>query len=81
MMLQTAKLKTEKLKENTFVPSPEYETFTRDIAKDVLSEQSPKMLRAIRTKLYELLTKGITADMIFQVLAKEFLKKTTQGGP
>ena len=28
----------------------------------------------IRTKLYELLTKGISADMIFQILMKEFLK-------
>jgi replication factor C subunit 3/5 len=34
----------------------------------------------IRTKLYELLTKGITHDMIFGVLAREFLKKPTQGG-
>ena len=33
------------------------------------------MLRQIRTKLYELLTKGITADMIFGILAREFLKK------
>jgi hypothetical protein len=34
----------------------------------------------IRTKLYELLTKGITHDMIFGVLAREFLKKPTLGG-
>lgn len=32
-------------------------------------------MRQIRTKLYELLTKGITADMIFGILAREFLKK------
>jgi len=38
MMLQTTKLKNERLNEKTFVPSPEYETFTRDIAKDVLAE-------------------------------------------
>ena len=30
----------------------------------------------IRTKLYELLTKGITPDMIFGVLAREYLKKS-----
>jgi replication factor C subunit 3/5 len=36
-------------------------------------------LRAIRSKLYDLLTKGITADMIFQVLTREFLKPA-QGG-
>jgi replication factor C subunit 3/5 len=33
----------------------------------------------IRTKLYELLTKGITADMIFGILARVFLKKPSAG--
>lgn len=75
MMLQTAKLKNENLTDKTFVPAPEYEVYTKDIAKAVLQEQSPKQLRSIRTKLYELLTKGITADMIFGILAREFLKK------
>jgi replication factor C subunit 3/5 len=42
MMLQTTKLKTENLTEKTYVSSPEYETFTKDIAKDVLTDQSPK---------------------------------------
>lgn len=31
-------------------------------------------MRQIRSKLYELLTKGITSDVIFQNLAREFLK-------
>mgnify|MGYP001618675776 CR=1 FL=1 len=38
-------MKHEKLTEKTFVPSPEYETYIREIAKDVLTEQSPKQLR------------------------------------
>lgn len=80
MMLQTVKLKNEKLTEKTFVPAPEYETYTRDIAIMVVQEQSPKQLRVIRTRLYELLTKGITSDMIFQVLAREFLKKNENKG-
>lgn len=42
MMLQTTKLKHEKLSEKTFVPQPEYETYTKEIAKDVINEQSPK---------------------------------------
>lgn len=65
MMLQTVKLKNPNLSAKSYVPCPEYESYTRDIAKDVISEQSPKALRAIRSKLYDLLTKGITADMIF----------------
>ena len=42
MMLQTIKLKNEHLSEKTFVPRPEYETYTIEIAKDVIGEQSPK---------------------------------------
>lgn len=38
MMLQTTKLKNENLSEKTYVSSPEYETFTRDIAKAVIHE-------------------------------------------
>ena len=79
MMLQTVKLKNPTLSGKSYIPCPEYESYTKEIAKDVLSEQSPKQLRSIRAKLYELLTKGITADMIFQVLTREFLKNN-QGG-
>lgn len=42
MMLQTAKLKNENLSDKTFVPAPEYETYTREIARMVVYEQSPK---------------------------------------
>lgn len=42
MMLQTAKLKNESLTEKTFIPAPEYETYTKEIAKQVLLDQSPK---------------------------------------
>ena len=78
MMLQTAKLKNPNLSAGSHVPSPEYETFTKEIAKDVLLEQSPKQLRQIRSKLYDLLTKGITPDMIFQVLTREFLNPSNE---
>jgi replication factor C subunit 3/5 len=40
----------------------------------VTFDQSPQQLKLIRGKLYELLTKGITADVIFQTLCREFLK-------
>jgi replication factor C subunit 3/5 len=42
MMLQTAKLKNDKLTDKTYVPAPEYEMYCRDIAKMALIEQSPK---------------------------------------
>ena len=76
MMLQTIKLKTPNLNANSQIPRPDYENFIGEIATDVVREQSPQNLRQIRTKLYELLTKGITSDVIFQHLAREFLKPT-----
>ncbi len=74
-MLQATKLKNEKLSDKTYVQAPEYENYIRDIARSVVAEQSPKQLREIRTKVYELLSKGINHDTIFQILAREFLKK------
>ena len=74
MMMQTLKLKSPNLNANSVIPRPDYESFIAEIAGDVVREQSPQNLRAIRTKLYELLTKGITSDVIFQILAREFLK-------
>ena len=74
MMLQTLKLKTPNLNPNSQIPRPDYESYIAEIATDVVREQSPSNLRQIRTKLYELLTKGITSDVIFQNLAREFLK-------
>lgn len=74
MMLQTMKVKNQALSVKTTVPRPDYEGFIGEIAKDVNAEQSPMALKAIRGKLYELLTKGITADVIFQILCREFLK-------
>ena len=65
MMLQTLRLKSPTLNSNTQVPRPDYETFIAEIAQDVVTEQSPQNLRQIRTKLYELLTKGITSDIVF----------------
>lgn len=44
---------------------PDYEGFIGEIATDVNTDQSPAQLKQIRGKLYELLTKGITADLIF----------------
>ncbi len=74
MMLQTIKVKNQALNANTSVPRPDFEGFICEIATDTNTDQSPAQLKTIRGKLYELLTKGITADVIFQTLCREFLK-------
>ena len=67
-------MKTPNLHANVQVPRPDYEGCITEIAVDVVREQSPQQLRQIRSKLYELLTKGINSDIIFQNLSREFLK-------
>jgi replication factor C subunit 3/5 len=65
MILQTIRVKSNSLNANTAVPRPDFEGFICEIAGDVCADQSPAQLKLIRGKLYELLTKGITADVIF----------------
>jgi len=38
MMMQTIKLKNQNLSAKTYVPCPEYESYTKEIAKDVITE-------------------------------------------
>ena len=79
MMLQSVSLKTNnRLGARTPVPVPEYETFIKEIVMDTLKEQTPKNLRHIRTKIYELLTKGITAEIIFLLLVRFLMKRVDQ---
>lgn len=42
MMLQTCKLRNQNLTPKTYVPCPEYESYAKEIAKDTITEQSPK---------------------------------------
>jgi replication factor C subunit 3/5 len=47
-----------------------WELYIDQIAKDIQSEQSPKMLLQVRNKFYDLLTSCIPADVIFVRLLK-----------
>ena len=76
MMLQSVSLKTNcRLGPKSVVPVPEYETFVKEVVIDVFKEQTPKNLRHIRTKVYDLLTKGITPEIIFLLMVRCFMKR------
>lgn len=53
--------------EDQAIAEPDWQIYLRDTAKMILSEQSPKKLMEIRTRLYELLVHGIPTDLIFKV--------------
>lgn len=47
---------------------PDWQSFIKSTTDMILLEQSPKMLFEVRSNLYELLTHGIPADIIFKGL-------------
>ena len=73
MMFQTLYVEKSTISRTAKPHIPEYMTYIGEIAKLALQEQTPKMLKQIRGKFYELLTKGITADEILKQLTKSFL--------
>lgn len=50
-------------------------TALQEISNDILTEQSPKRLYAVRGKLYELLANAIPPEIILRTLLTELLKK------
>lgn len=49
-----------------YIHPPDHERFIKeDIVDQMLNDQSPKSLKIVRCKFYELGTKGIGVDLIF----------------
>jgi replication factor C subunit 3/5 len=75
LMLETCRVEKYPFGEDDGVQQPEWERFLEEIAKDILKEQSPKMLFQVRGKLYELLINNIPPELIFQQLVAQLLGK------
>jgi replication factor C subunit 3/5 len=50
------------------IPLPDWKHFVAEIASDILSEQSPRMLNEIRGKFYQLLGQCIPGDIVLREL-------------
>lgn len=57
------------------IPKAGYEEVINEICDMIINEQTPKQLRNIRSRFYELLTKGIGADIIFVLMIRQLLPK------
>jgi replication factor C subunit 3/5 len=75
LMLEAAKVQAgaNAIGENQLLPTPDWELYIRQLAKDVTKEQSPQTLMAAREKLYELLVNCIPATTILKTLVEELL--------
>uniref|UniRef100_A0A1B6C9N3 Replication factor C subunit 3 n=1 Tax=Clastoptera arizonana TaxID=38151 RepID=A0A1B6C9N3_9HEMI len=74
LMLEACKVQQYPFVEGQNISEPDWQVYLRDTARMILSEQSPKKLMEIRTRLYELLVHGIPTELIFKGLLKELVK-------
>lgn len=76
LMLEALKVQiaSPQLQAGQVVPLPDWELYICKIARDILQEQSPSKVLAVRDMLYELLTNCIPADVIMTTLSRELMK-------
>lgn len=76
MMMQTVYIQNSRLTPEANVPLPEWEKYLKEIAHNVLEEQTPKSLKIVRGKLYEVLASCIPATTVFNTLCKELVTRS-----
>ncbi|OEL36535.1 Replication factor C subunit 5 [Dichanthelium oligosanthes] len=75
LFFETCKVQQYPFTSNQVAPPLDWEQYVSEIATDVLTEQSPKRLYAVRQKFYELLVNCIPPESILKKLLAELLKK------
>ncbi|KAL6218922.1 hypothetical protein ACLB2K_012129 [Fragaria x ananassa] len=75
LSLETCHVQQYPFTSNQIIPSMDWEEYVSEIASDIMKEQSPKRLYAVRQKLYELLVNCIPPEIILKRLLYELLKK------
>lgn len=58
---------------NQEVPEIDWQKYLKETANQIMLEQSPQMLEKIRDRLYELLSQGVPADIIFKGLVQNLV--------
>ncbi|KAF0915571.1 hypothetical protein E2562_036756 [Oryza meyeriana var. granulata] len=75
LFFETCKVQQYPFTSNQVAPPLDWEQYVSEIAADIMKEQSPKRLYAVRQKLYELLVNCIPPESILKKLLAELLKK------
>lgn len=75
LMLEAARVQKYPFDENPdSIPTTDWEDYVRETALEILKEQTPQKLLAIRNRLYELMTHCIPPDVILKYLTIELTK-------
>ena len=76
MTLQTLAMQNRALPSDMIVPIAEYERYLKEVVNNVMEEQSPKRLKIVRGKLYDVLCSCISPNIIFNYLVKELMSRS-----
>jgi len=75
LSLEACKVSQYPFKEDQVIQNTDWELYIAQIAREVMSDQSPKTLFAIRGRLYELIINAISPELILKKLTQELLSK------
>ena len=75
LSLETCKVAKYPFEDNQAVEIADWEEYIKEIASDIISEQSPKRIYLIRGKLYELLVNCIPPEIIMRRLCESLLER------
>jgi replication factor C subunit 3/5 len=75
LMLEAAKLSGSNIMgDGRDIPVPDWLTYVGEIARDILTEQTPKRLYEVRQKCYELLAQCVPADLLLREVTRCLLE-------
>jgi len=74
LMLEACRAEAYPFSDTQSIAAPDWEQYLKDTAFQIVNEQSPTKLLAVRERIYELLSHCIPADLIFKGLLKELLR-------
>jgi len=74
LMLEACKVDQYPFSSKQDIIIPDWEIFIRETGQKMVSEQSPRSLLEVRSRIYELLTHCIAPEIIIKKLLKEILK-------
>uniref|UniRef100_A0A7S1LPC1 AAA+ ATPase domain-containing protein n=1 Tax=Neobodo designis TaxID=312471 RepID=A0A7S1LPC1_NEODS len=74
LMLEAAKMSGSAMSgDGRDIPQPDWIAYVAEIARDILTDQTPKRLYEVRQKYYELLSQCIPAEMLLRELVRNLL--------
>lgn len=75
LMLEACKVQKYPFTKNQEVPEIDWQKFLNETGNQIVREQSPQQLEKVRDRIYELISQGIPADIIFKSLVQNLTEK------